>query len=64
MKALPEPINQIRADINSAGITIHSFPVGTAFFEGHPKIAYRKDPPRLDSYSSSSTGTKCTPGDS
>jgi hypothetical protein len=37
MKALPEPINQIRADINSAGITIHPFPVGTTFFEGHPK---------------------------
>jgi hypothetical protein len=49
MKALPEPINQIRADINSAGITIHPFPVGTTFFEGHPKIAYRKDPSRLDS---------------
>jgi hypothetical protein len=49
MKALPEPINQVRADINSAGITIYPFPVGTTFFEGHPKIAYRKDPRRLDS---------------
>jgi hypothetical protein len=43
MKALPEPINQIRADITSAGITIHPFATGTTFFEGHPKMAFRKD---------------------
>jgi hypothetical protein len=43
MKALPDPINQIRADINSAGIRIHPFPVGTSIFEGHPKLGFRKD---------------------
>jgi hypothetical protein len=42
MKMLPDPINQIRADINSAGISIHPFPVGTAIFEGQPKLGYRQ----------------------
>ncbi len=51
MKSLPEPINQIRADINSAGLTVYPFPVGTTFFEGHPKLAFRKDLPAPDSKS-------------
>lgn len=42
MKGLPDPINAIRADISSAGIRIHPFPVGTTFFEGRPKLGYRK----------------------
>jgi hypothetical protein len=42
MKMLPDPINQIRADINSSGIRIYTLPVGTSFFEGQPKLGYRQ----------------------
>lgn len=52
MKALPDPINQIRADINSSGLKIYPYPIGTTFFEGHPKLGYRKEKGSLDSSSS------------
>jgi Plasmid encoded RepA protein len=48
LKVLPDPINQIRADISSAGITIYPLPVGTTFFEGKPKLGYRKEQAALE----------------
>jgi hypothetical protein len=42
MKALPDPINQIRADISDAGIKIYPYAKGTTFFEGHPKLGFVK----------------------
>lgn len=43
MKALPDPINQIRADITSSGLTIYPYPVGTTFFEDHPKLGFSRE---------------------
>jgi hypothetical protein len=43
MKALPDPINQIRADISAAGITVYPLPDGTTFFEGHPKLPFKRE---------------------
>jgi len=42
LKSLPDPTNQIRVEISSAGLTIYPLPIGTAFFEGHGKLGYRK----------------------
>jgi hypothetical protein len=49
LKALPDPINQIRFDVSSAGLTIYPLPVGTTFFEDHPKRGFRKELGALDS---------------
>ncbi|RZU29640.1 replication protein RepA [Edaphobacter modestus] len=42
LKTLPDPINQIRFDVSSSGLTIYPLPVGTSFFAGFPKLGSRK----------------------
>lgn len=55
MKALPDPINQIKVDIASTGLMIHPYPVGTTFFEGHPKLGFRKEKGSLGAGDSGNT---------
>lgn len=52
LRALPDPINQIRAEATSSGLLIKPLPVGIQFFEGQPKLGHRKEKGSLDSGSS------------
>jgi hypothetical protein len=42
LKALPDPISQIKFDVSSAGLTVHPLPIGTTFFQGFPKLGTKK----------------------
>jgi hypothetical protein len=39
---LPEPINEIRVEVNERGITVQPLKEGTTFFEDHPKLRFAK----------------------
>ncbi len=42
LKALPDPISLIQASVSERGVIIQPLPVGTVFFEGQPKLGFRK----------------------
>lgn len=43
MRALPDPINQVKFDVTTEGVRIHPLPLGTQVFKDRPKLGYRPE---------------------